>query len=161
MQSRAVQRAFEGQFIDVKAARSESDPGAGRVPGDFLSDISLAFDQGMHSGLVYLDTIEEKVVFQDWRHLVDSSSLGGLTLRHRKVLATGIERYEIGFHGTGLKGWILLLHTKGRWFIVGVGNVATPNSSLDNKTLRMLDMLKEEHDRDSWNQLDRESLHGG
>lgn len=139
---------LEGQFIDIRGARSASGSESTRVAGDFLSDLSLAFDRGLHSGLVYLDNVEEQMVFQEWRRLIDSSSLGGLTLTNRKVLSFGLERYEVGFHGTPIRGWILVLHNKGRWFIMGVGNVGTEKSRLDEATLHMLERLKAEHDGD-------------
>jgi hypothetical protein len=91
------------------------------APGDFLTDLSAAFEAGEASGLVRLRTDDEVRIFHLWREALGGRNVSeDVTLRRVEQHPDGIERYEIAINLAGIRGWITFKQHRNRWYIVGV-----------------------------------------
>lgn len=115
------------------------------APGDFFTDLSMAFDQGEASGLVRCRTADEMNIFQLWRSLLNGRGLSGnVTLRRIEQHPDGIEQYQIAIKGTEVQGWITFKEHKNRWYVVGVKQKKREKTEteLDEELNRLLESLK-------------------
>ena len=115
------------------------------APGDFFTDLSMAFDQGEASGLVRCRTADEMRIFQLWRSLLNGRGLSqNVTLRRIEQHPDGIEQYQIAIKGTEIQGWITFKEHKNRWYVVGVKQKKREKTEaeLDAELDRLLENLK-------------------
>ena len=91
-----------------------------RIPGDFLSDLLTAVEEGSDSGLLYLETGREEEAFSLWASmLIEKDGLDGLTL-YRMEDHGDVRVYEASMPELGFRFLLKMQHTDDRWRVVGV-----------------------------------------
>jgi hypothetical protein len=127
--------------LDIKLLHSSRSRPPPRVPGDFFSDLSAAFEKGGASGLVHLPTATDETTFEKWRAAPGmDTSLQGITLRRLKAPPGGVEEYDITFDKAAIRGRIILKQADQRWHVVGARKQV--ESSGEEKSAQMIDVIK-------------------
>jgi hypothetical protein len=115
------------------------------APGDFLTDLSAAFEAGEPSGLVRCRTEDEMRLFRLWREALNGRSvLENVTLRRIEQHPDGVEQYQISIKGAAIQGWITFKLHRNRWYVVGVKEKKREKTEaeLDQELNKLLQSLK-------------------
>ena len=128
-------------FLSLKTARAR-DASNTLVPGDLLSDLYLALEEGMDCGLLMLGTDGEIRLFETWRRAIQEGIIQGLKFHRVRVLQNGVVVYGISLDGTRVDGYLNVARVKGRYFVVGVAPELRESQGPDKETMDLLEMMK-------------------
>jgi hypothetical protein len=94
-----------------------------KTPGDFLSDVYAALEEGLLSELVHLPAEGMRIEFNRWSQGVRSPADMEGSMFIRLVSETdGVQVYKFVHERLGIDGLIMLELRDGRWHVVGVGD---------------------------------------